>query len=49
LYTEIIDSNRYEDNFVKKAQIKTIAKEEREMKKRFSIRKEKVCIDCADT
>ncbi len=40
----------YENNFVKKAQIKKIAKEEKEMKKRVSIKKDKVhYIDHADT
>ncbi len=32
LYTEVPASERYQNDFVKKAQIKKIAKEEREMK-----------------
>jgi hypothetical protein len=50
LYTEVSASKRYENNFVKKAQIKKTAKEEREMKKRISINKGEVhYIDRADT
>ncbi len=50
LYTDIPASKKYENNFVKKAQIKKIAKEEKEMKKIISIKKDEVhCIDCADT
>ncbi len=50
MYTEILASKRYENDFVKKAQIKKIAKDEKEMKKRVSIKKDKVhYIDHAHT
>jgi hypothetical protein len=50
LYIEVPASKRYENNFVKKAQIKNIAKEEKEKKKRDSIKKDEVhYIDHADT
>jgi hypothetical protein len=49
-YTKIPAGKRYENNFVKKAQIKKIAKEERDIKKRVSIKKDELhSIDRTDT